>query len=187
MELILKNICKSYGDKKVLENFNLHLKDEKICLIGRSGSGKTTLIKIISGQIRPDKGQIISSEPLKPSIVFQDNLLFENKSVRENFSFVKELTDFKYERELNQVGLFNLLDMKVGELSGGMKRRISFIRASIYEGNILLMDEAIREVDEDTRILMLNYINKNLKSPLIYVSHRLEDAEILGARVINIE
>lgn len=49
------------------------------------------------------------------------------------------------------------------------------------------MDEAIREVDEDTRILMLKYINNNLKTPLIYVSHRLEDAEILGARVINMK
>ena len=73
------------------------------------------------------------------------------------------------------------------DLSGGMKRRVAIIRAVIYPGNLFIMDEGVREVDEDSKELIYNYINENVKETMVFATHSTEDVERLNGKVLSLD
>lgn len=185
----LKDISFSYGELKILEDFNLTVKEgESICLWGKSGSGKTTVLKLILGLIKAQKGSV--SAPNKISCVFQEDRLIENLTLEKNIKLVLSKEQYeKADKLIAEFGLSKFKKTKVQELSGGMKRRVAIIRALAFGGDLLVLDEAFNGIDSKNRekiakIIKREFLDKN--KAVIMVTHISADAEALNAQIIKI-
>lgn len=181
------DICKKYGDKTVLHNVNAVFEDGRCTvLMGKSGAGKTSLLRILAGLESPDSGTVENRFKGKISFVFQENRLIEGKSVLENILCVAPDRE-RAELYLEKVGLLTDKNKKAGELSGGMKRRLSLARALAYGGEVFYMDEPLRELDSGTEHEMIELLKEELpgKSAILIV-HDEEQARLLGDIIVNI-
>lgn len=204
----LEEVFKSYGNNKILNNFNLEIKKgEFLTIIGSSGCGKTTILKLINGLLTPDDGKIyvggddiskVNQIELRRSIgyVIQGVGLFPHMNVRKNISYVPNLTkreskreiELKAEKLIKVVGLSeDMLKRYPSELSGGQRQRIGIARALAASPSILLMDEPFGAVDEITRKLLqeeILRIYKELNVTIIFITHDIKEALKLGTRVL---
>ena len=186
--LKLTNISKSFGDKKVLENFSYDFGEKGVvCISGASGCGKTTLLRIISGLEKSDNGDILLSGTV--SFMFQEDRLLPWLSAWENISCVMNKKSAEKKAKafelLELVGLKGNENEQIPNLSGGMKRRVAFARAISTEPEILLLDEAFTGLDEENRKKLSSLVREIAKDHLvIMVTHDSEDIENLADRVI---
>jgi phospholipid/cholesterol/gamma-HCH transport system ATP-binding protein len=146
----LKGISKSFGDHPILDNINLTLyQGEALVIIGPSGTGKSTILRIIAGLLLPDQGEIWikgqkrqglveeGDDPIRITLVFQQSALFDSLTVGENVGFLlyehsqlpKETIADLVRQKLAMVGLEDISDRYPAQLSGGMRKRVSFARA----------------------------------------------------------
>lgn len=191
----IKNLYKSYHKKKIYENLNLKIEENKIsCLIGASGYGKTTLLRILAGLEGYEKGQIEGLDGKRISFVFQDNRLMNWLSVSENICYVIEDLP-KAEKEARLEWALKLLRLEkernshVETLSGGMQRRVAIARALVYESDLLLMDEPFVGLDEALKeeiIKKLHQVWQEKQQTVILVTHEKETAQRLG-NIIDLE
>ena len=189
MDIVIKNLYKSFGEKQVLNNINAVIRNgQTTCLMGQSGVGKTTLLNIMMGFVKADSGEILNIPQLK-SAVFQENRLCENFSVISNIRMANDsLTDEIILEHLRAVGLANEAQHKVSTLSGGMKRRVALVRAILAQKEILFLDEPFKGLDEETLEKVQNYLLENTKGlTTVMVTHNMEDASALGAEVIYLK
>lgn len=189
MDIVIKNLCKSFGEKQVLKNINAVIKQGQItCLMGQSGVGKTTLLNIMMGFVKADSGEILNIPQLK-SAVFQENRLCESFSVLSNIKMANDsLSDDVIMKHLAAVGLENEAKHRVSTLSGGMKRRVALVRAILAEKEILFLDEPFKGLDDKTLEQVQNYLSENTKGvTVVMVTHQIEDAQALGAEIINLK
>lgn len=171
----LKGISKSFGNKKVLDHVDLTIhQGEALAIIGPSGTGKSTILRVIAGLLEPDEGEIYvqgvkrqgliedHQDPVGIGMVFQQAALFDSLTVDENVGFslyqnsklkrsrIRELVNEK----LEMVGLPGIGDLYPSELSGGMRKRVSFARAIMSNpdnpkdsSEVLLYDEPTAGLD----------------------------------------
>ena len=168
MNICITDLCKSFGDKRVLDLFCAEIPQNGItAIMGESGCGKTTLVNIIMGFEKPDSGEI-SGLPSRVSAVFQDDCLCEDFSALSNLRAVtsskkrskEELTEY-----LAAVGLSGDDILRpVRELSGGMKRRVAIVRALAADGDLVIMDEPFKGLDEETRRKTVDFVLSDTKS-----------------------
>ncbi len=182
-----ENICKSFSDKIVLNNFTHDFKEGKItALVGQSGCGKTTLLSVLMGLIPADSGTLIGFD--KPiSAVFQEDRLCENLTVSANIRLVtgKRFTKSEIEKELCAVGLKDCPEKPVRELSGGMKRRAAIVRALLAESEILFLDEPFKGLDADTKETVLEYVRTKVKGKtVIFVTHDMEECDTFADETV---
>ena len=184
--ITLKNICKSYNGKPVLENVNLTL-EQTTCIMGQSGIGKTTLLNIIAGLVKPDAGEIISMVGTKISFVFQEDRLLEEETALKNLLFISTYKE-KAITLLTQSGLAESLHKKTAELSGGMKRRVCICRALIAEYDLLILDEPFKGLDEEIKLKTMHMVKNNLRqnAMVLLVTHDPTEAQFFGGRLITI-
>jgi NitT/TauT family transport system ATP-binding protein len=204
--LELKNISKVYKsadsyNHTVFDGIDLQIKEgEIVTVIGRSGCGKTTLLNIIAGLDRLFSGELLVEGKLvlsagsDRSMIFQENALFPWLNVIQNIEFALRESGFiKGLRKeialnyLNMVGLADFATANIHELSGGMKQRVSIARALSLNPKILLMDEPFAALDIHTRQLLyseLLRIHDETKKTILFVTHNIEEAVLLGDRVI---
>ena len=184
-DIRLLNIEKSFGDKAVLKNITLTLPPaSRTALMGASGIGKTTLLRILVGLERADAGRV-EGLPARVSVVFQEDRLCPWLSVRENLRLAApRATEAEIAKALADLGLSGEENTPAAELSGGMGRRVAIARAILYAGDLFVLDEPFRGLDEDTRARTAAAICEATKGKtLLLVTHDEREAALLGARV----
>jgi phospholipid/cholesterol/gamma-HCH transport system ATP-binding protein len=195
----VQDVSKSYGENQVLRNISLEVKSgETLGIIGISGCGKSTLLKIISQLETPDSGEVQLADP-NYSLVFQYSALFDSLTVFENVAFsLMERPDAEYEKalrrkrktrrhysmaqlqeivgeKLRMVGLEGVEEQYPNELSGGMRKRVSFARAIVSNPKIILYDEPTAGLDPIASTVIEDYIMKlrdELGAASVVVTHQ---------------
>lgn len=188
------------GPTVAVENFTLDVADgEFVCIVGPSGCGKSTFLRMLAGLDTHSAGHIAirpGSDPKKPpnSVVFQEYAVFPWKTVVENVAFGLQMRGIgKAERLdrahywLERVGLRKFANYYPSQISGGMKQRVSIVRALANDPEVLLMDEPLGALDAQTRIVLqdeLLRIWEETRKTVVYITHSLDEAILLGDRVI---
>ncbi len=196
--IVIKDLIKTFGDKTILDGFNLNIqKETNVVILGKSGSGKSVLIKCIIGLLQPDSGSILvfneditqmNEDELdqarsKIGFLFQSNALYDSMTIRENLEFPllrhwvdidRAEVDRLVSEALENVDLLHTLEMMPSELSGGMLKRVALARTMILRPEIILYDEPTTGLDPVTSREIENLIiklqKKNHTSSII-ISH----------------
>lgn len=188
MGIQVKNLVKIFDDKRVIDDISFNVDNGKILsIVGFSGSGKSTVLKLISGLLEKDSGEIITSGG-DIAMVFQYSALFDSLNVFDNISFAlqerKDLRGKYTQKELEKVvaeklelvGLSGIENKFPSELSGGMQKRVSFARAIVTEPKIILYDEPTAGLDPISSTLIEDYIvrlKNETNAASIVVTHQM--------------
>lgn len=183
--IALKDISKSYGARRVLERVSLNLPEGSVtALVGRSGAGKTTLARILLGLEAPDAGRVEGLDGVRKAAVFQEDRLIEHMSALQNLTLVGASSQAAREH-LGALGLDEDLETRADRLSGGMRRRVALARAMIVKAGLIVLDEPMTGLDEDSRRQAAAYISENRgRAAVLLISHDPEDMRLLGADYI---
>lgn len=185
--LKIDNVTFSYGEKQILKDFSLNIKKgDRLWLYGESGCGKTTLLRLILGLEKAQNGNIINPNGWKPSVVFQENRLLPFKTALQNILLVNNNRQKAFEN-LTALGIGDVADTHVNELSGGMERRVAIARALTADFDYLILDESFTGLDKDNIKLAIKQILKVAQDrPIILVTHSQYEAALLGATQIKL-
>jgi ATPase subunit of ABC transporter with duplicated ATPase domains len=174
--LMAKNLCKSYGDKKILVDVNFDIRrGERIVFMGQNGAGKSTLIKILMGMVNQDSGEIIKNEKIKVGYYSQEFETFDmSKNLLETVKDKCEMTEQQLRCLLGRF-LFpgQKVFQKIATLSGGEKTRLSIATLLAKNYNLLILDEPTTYLDVLSQRLILEAL-KGYKGAMIIVSHTPE-------------
>ena len=184
MDLILKDISKAYGEKQVLDHISLTFpQGSRTCVMAPSGRGKTTLLRVILGLTKPDQG-IVTGRPAKIAAVFQEDRLCGNLTVGGNLRMVcgNSKKGSELLALLTSLGIGETLDIPASQLSGGMARRVALARALLTDPELLILDEPFTGLDDAARQKSAAAIGASCpRATVLLVSHRKEDAALIGA------
>lgn len=203
--LELDGVSKSYGDERVVSEFDLDVREgELLTLLGPSGCGKTTTLRLIAGLETPDGGEIrlrgdpvaggdrfVAPERRDVGIVFQEFALFPHKTAAENVAFglhdlPADERETRVEELLDLVGLTAHRESYPDELSGGQQQRVALARSLAPEPQLLLLDEPFSNLDVDLRVEMREEVRSILKAAgvtAVSVTHDQEEAMSISDRV----
>lgn len=197
----IRDLHFAYGERSILSNLRMDFPRGKlVAVMGGSGCGKTTVLRLIGGQIRPQRGEVrvggeavhqLNTEGLyrlrrRMGMLFQFGALFTDLSVFDNVAFpLREHTDLPEEvirdlvlMKLNAVGLRNAHRLKPAEISGGMARRVAVARAVALDPELIMYDEPFAGLDPISMGVTANLIrnlNDALGSTSILVSHDVHE------------
>jgi NitT/TauT family transport system ATP-binding protein len=197
----VRGLGKNYGALEVFKNINFDVGNREIvAIVGPSGCGKTTLLRCIDGLLPHDTGEILVgdtrvTEPIAGvAMVFQHFGLFPWKTVSENVAYGLRMAGApkaeiarKVPEFIKLVGLAGFENAFPYQMSGGMQQRCGLARALAVEPNVLLMDEPFAAVDAQTREILqfeLLRIWQERPTAMVFVTHSIEEAVLLGHRVI---
>jgi len=202
-KICIQNLTKTYngGEVVALQEINLEVRaNESLCILGPSGCGKTTLLRILGCLISRDCGEILlDGEPVSAprpdvAVVFQHFGLFPWKSLEENIGYGLRLrgkpkaeTREIVGRYIQLMGLRGFEKSYPYQLSGGMQQRAGLARALAVNPSLLLMDEPFGSLDAQTRETMQEELLRILeaeKKTMIFVTHSIDEAILLGDRIV---
>ena len=208
--LELKNVSKSFGtgsaQSEVLRSIDFSLEEgEFVAIVGFSGSGKSTLMNLLSGLLKPDRGEVRFKGKLNPEpgpergLVFQNYSLLPWLSVYENIRLaVDQVMADRPQKERDQcvrkyvemVNLTPALAKKPGELSGGMRQRVSLARTLSMSPDVLLLDEPLGALDALTRAVLQDEIAKiwqNDRTTVLLITNDVDEALLLADRIVPLK
>ncbi len=201
IEGVAKRYVTSSGPVEALHNVSLAVAEGEFCtIIGPSGCGKSTLLGMVGGLVGADAGRVLiegrpvsGPDPRRVATVFQDPGLFPWRTTLENVAFGLEIQGVAgaHRRRvaaelLGPLGLRPFADKYPRELSGGMRQRVAIGRALAIDTKILLMDEPFGALDEQTRVLMGEWlldIWRRTGKTVLFITHSLHEALALSTRV----
>ena len=199
---VSKRFVTSSGPVEALRDVTVTVSAGEFCtLLGPSGCGKSTLLGMLAGLVTPDGGRVLvdgrpvtGPDPRRVAMVCQDPGLFPWRTARENVEFGLEVQGVARERRravaadlLGPLGLADFAGKYPRELSGGMRQRVAIGRALAIDTPIVLMDEPFGALDEQTRVLMgewLLEIWRRMRKTVVFVTHSLGEALALSTRVV---
>ena len=201
-QILINNLSKVYDNGfNALKNINLEIrKGEIFAMLGPNGAGKTTLISIICGIVNPTSGNVTVDDydiiknyretRSRIGLVPQELTLEQFETVFNNVSYSRGLYGKKadpnhIEKVLKQLSLWDKKDLKLRQLSGGMKRRVLIAKALSHEPTILFLDEPTAGVDVELRKEMWQVVENLRKTgvTIILTTHYIEEAEAIADRV----
>lgn len=207
--LNIKDLSKSFGNKEVLKDINLQIKEgEIVSLLGLSGSGKSTMLNLIAGFEEPDSGAIIyndtkifddstfmAPEDRDIGFVFQNYALFPHLNVEKNicFGISDKPKGFQSRVLYEMLDLMNLQDkggMYPHQLSGGQQQRVAIARVLARRSELILFDEPFSSIDSTLKLKLIQQIKKILKShnkTAIFVTHCPREALMLSDKIAYME
>lgn len=207
----IRGLNKAFDDNVILRGVDMDLyQGENLVVLGRSGTGKSVLIKIISGLLRADSGEVnvlgqdvccispkeMDALRLKIGFSFQNSALYDSMTVKENLEFplvrhAKQMSQRDRDRVidvvLDAVGLANTIHQMPSELSGGQRKRIGIARTLILRPEIMLYDEPTAGLDPITSIeinKLINEVQKRFNTSSIIITHDLTCARATGDRLV---
>lgn len=198
----VQNLHKSYGSIKALENVNIEIgSGERVALLGSNGAGKTTLIDILSGLKKSTSGSssILGQPPGDILVKRQMSLLPQFLDFPKELK-VKEVVNLlrahypsdssakTFTTGVETLNLQHLMDRPIEKLSGGQKRRVSFLMTFIGEPNVVVLDEPTASIDMESKSLIYNfmqdYFAKEEGRTLLFSSHSADEIEKLADRIV---
>jgi phospholipid/cholesterol/gamma-HCH transport system ATP-binding protein len=205
-----RNLSFGYGQRPILDDLSFTVPRGKVtALMGASGGGKTTVLRLIGGQLRPQRGELrfdgqdvaaLDRQGLyemrrRMGMLFQFGALFTDLSVFENVAFpLREHTSLPEElirdvvlMKLNAVGLRGARDLMPSQVSGGMARRVALARAMALDPELVMYDEPFAGLDPislGTAAQLIRRLNDTLGITSIVVSHDLEETFLIADQVI---
>ncbi|GAB6137778.1 ABC transporter ATP-binding protein [Halanaerobaculum tunisiense] len=203
VEIRLENLTKSFAEEQVIANLNIKVNPgELVALLGPSGCGKTTTLKLISGLLQPDTGDIlfnqesvvdVATETRGAVLVFQDYLLFPHFNVADNIAFGLKMQGAKEEYQRQRVKeLLDLVNMSgyeehtPQELSGGQQQRVALARALAINPEVLLLDEPLTNLDANLRGEMQQLIcdlHDKQEMTSMFVTHDRDEAMLIADQI----
>lgn len=195
--IFIRNLNYSYNKQTIFRNLNFSAKaGEFVIILGRSGTGKSTLLYLIDKDIKMQKGKIqIMPENVIVSLVFQSPTFIKNISVIDNIKIPliakgidKKTISEKSECILKKIGIYDLKDRNIDELSGGQLARVQIARALIVNPDVLLLDEPTGSLDEENAKYFISLFKElSLNILVIMVTHRENFAYAYGDKVYLLE
>lgn len=183
----LKNVYKSYGERKVFSDLSIEFEPNRItAILGGSGVGKTTILRLLSGLTDPDSGEVFGANPV--SFVFQEDRLAPHLTVNQNLELVLGKGD--YSAALADVGLEGRENDYPKSLSGGMARRLCFLRACLFPSELILLDEPFKGLDLKLKYAVMDaFLDLWKKNPrtAVLVTHDPEEAAYVASRAIVLD
>ncbi len=215
--LELKNVSKSFGEVKALENINFHLgRNEVVGLLGDNGAGKSTLIKIITGYHQPDSGEIFfngkkvenlsvpKARELGVETVYQERALAELQTLWRNiflgrelctslgFLDIQRMRDETHRLMTESMGFTSSAvnpDSRVGKYSGGEKQGVAIVRALFFDAEIIILDEPTMGLSLKETAKLVNFVNgiKEAGKSSIFIDHNILHVYNVADRVVVID
>ena len=188
--LTAQQITKSYGVTPLLDGVTLGIGDnEKIGVIGQNGAGKSTLLKIIAGVEEPDAGEItkmnglhIGYLPQNPDFRGERSVLLQAMAGIEQQN--REAAEYECKAILTRLGV-NDLDQKVGELSGGQKKRVALAAALVTQVDLLILDEPTNHIDNEMIEWLEDYLRR-YKGALLMITHDRYFLDRVTNRIVEV-
>lgn len=184
MAIRVDHLSKSYDQLPVFRNVSLELAEGGVyCLTAPSGAGKTTLLRILMGLETPDAGTVDGLSNRQIAAVFQEDRLCPQLDAAGNIRLVNPLcSDAELRQELLTLLPAESLAKPAASFSGGMRRRVSLLRAMQSRGEVLLFDEPFNGLDEQIRQEAIRYVQKRRNNrTLLFTTHHMEEARALKA------
>lgn len=203
MSITVKNLTKTYGEQKAVDNLSFTVnKGEIVGFLGPNGAGKSTTMKMITGYLAPDSGNITVNEinvikdpqEAKKKIGYlpESNALYYDMYVKEYLDFIADMHQLSNKQEaingvIEQVGLTREKAKKIGQLSKGYKQRVGLAAALLHNPEVLILDEPTSGLDPNQIVEIRNVIREQGKDKLVlFSSHILQEVEAICDRVIII-
>ncbi|HVK97074.1 MAG TPA: gliding motility-associated ABC transporter ATP-binding subunit GldA [Flavisolibacter sp.] len=203
MSISVKNLSKVYGEQRAVDNISFSINPGEIVgFLGPNGAGKSTTMKMITGYLEPDAGDIqvsnidVRKEPLsvkkKVGYLPESNALYYEMYVKEYLNFIADLHSINNRQKviddvIEQVGLTREKKKTIGQLSKGYKQRVGLAAALLHDPEVLILDEPTSGLDPNQIIEIRQVIKEQGKNKLVlFSSHILQEVEAICDRVIII-
>jgi ABC-2 type transport system ATP-binding protein len=203
MSIVIKNLTKTYGEQRAVDNITFTVnKGEIVGFLGPNGAGKSTTMKMITGYLSPDSGDVTVSnidvikDPLtakkKIGYLPESNALYYDMYVKEYLDFIADVHKISDKQQaiskvIEQVGLTKEKSKKVGQLSKGYKQRVGLAAALLHNPEVLILDEPTSGLDPNQIVEIRNVIKEQGRDKLVlFSSHILQEVEAICDRVIII-
>ncbi len=175
----VNNLTFRYGENTIFENYTLEINSPVTCIMGASGRGKTTLLKLVTGLIEPDDGEV-ENAPVKPAMMFQEDRLLPWVSVLKNVELVCD----NHEKAVNLLRELDIDEsLYPNELSGGMARRVALARCLALDSDVLLLDEPFTGLNAQLMEKAARLILAQNK-PVIVSTHSQQEAAALQGTIV---
>lgn len=199
-DLVVSGVTKSFDGRTIIEDISIEIHDrDLVSLLGVSGGGKTTLFNVISGLLKPDRGQVfldgeeITGKPGNVSYMLQKDLLLPYRTVEDNVALPLVIGGMKKKEArkkatpyFEEFGLAGTEKKYPAQLSGGMRQRAALLRTYLFSDRLALLDEPFSALDTLTKRSMHRWyldVMEQIHLSTVFITHDIDEAVLLSDRI----